>query len=352
MALPGMFRCPQAHILRPAVAAGRIAPKVFFYAPVAEMKAQQIVLTYVDALHLCLKGGCIEGAQPQSLCTNGFHDFLTNLFCGAVIPAPDHVGRTLPRDLSAVVPPAIVLAAARADQFPTERVRHALGIPGWKLCGPRPDAGLNLGKDLARDDALVVILNEVLRQFAFVGPVDLPQVIDAVLLLQEQVALIPVSGAITFKITFEEGILPKVWPEARTRKTRKIKLEEAPVPEHITAGLQAALEQAEAEGQPMAEIAEAAAQGAEITTELNGQELTITAHETENMEAAFNVTGERRKALVEAVKAFIDAPAVYQNAPSFAYVIGDYTVSKTGTVSGPANEALMAALNAKGFIAE
>ena len=163
---------------------------------------------------------------------------------------------------------------------------------------------------------------------------------------------VPVTGAITFKIMFEEGILPKVWPEARTRKTRKIKLEEAPVPEHITAGLQVALEQAEAEGQPMAEIAEAAAQGAEITTELNGQELTITAHETENMEAAFNVTGERRKALVEAVKAFIDAPAVYQNAPSFAYVIGDYTVSKTGTVSGPANEALMAALNAKGFIAE
>ena len=62
------------------------------------------------------------------------------------------------------------------------------------------------------------------------------------------------------------------------------------------------------------------------------------------------VTGERRKVLVEAVKAFVDAPAVYQNAPSFAYVIGDYTVSKTGTVSGPANEALMAALNAKGFI--
>ena len=96
----------------------------------------------------------------------------------------------MPRDLSAVVPPAIALAAARADQFPTERVRHALGIPGWKLSSPRPDAGLNLGKDLPRDDALVVILNEVLRQFASVGPVDLPQVIDAVLLLQEQVALI------------------------------------------------------------------------------------------------------------------------------------------------------------------
>lgn len=132
---------------------------------------------------------------------------------------------------------------------------------------------------------------------------------------------VPVTGAITFKIMFEEGVLPKVWPEARTRKSRKVSPKETPMPEKITAGL-------------------------------NGQELTITAHEPENMEAAFNVTGERRKALVEAVKAFVDAPTVYQNAPSFAYVIGDYTVSKTGTVSGPANEALMAALNAKGFIAE
>ena len=56
------------------------------------------------------------------------------------------------------------------------------------------------------------------------------------------------------------------------------------MPERITARLQAALLQAETEGQPVAEIAEAAAQGAEITAELNGQELTITAHEPENME--------------------------------------------------------------------
>ena len=48
------------------------------------------------------------------------------------------------------------------------------------------------------------------------------------------------------------------------------------------------------------------------TTKLNGQELPITTQEPENMEAAFNVTGERRKALIEAVKAFVDAPAVYQ----------------------------------------
>ena len=47
-----------------------------------------------------------------------------------------------------------------------------------------------------------------------------------------------------------------------------------------------------------AEIVEAAVQGAEIAIELNGQELTLMAHETENMEAAFTITGERRKTLV------------------------------------------------------
>ncbi|MDY3279273.1 MAG: hypothetical protein SOX25_04125, partial [Eubacteriales bacterium] len=163
---------------------------------------------------------------------------------------------------------------------------------------------------------------------------------------------VPVTGAITFKIMFEEGVLPKNWPEARTRKTRKAKSEEAPISEKITNGLQAALEQAEADGQPVAEIAEAATQGAEITAELNGQEVTILAQEPVSTEAAFNVTGERRKALVEAVSAFVGTPAVYQNAPTFAYAIGEYTISKTGTLTGPANETLMAALNAKGFIVE
>ena len=37
--------------------------------------------------------------------------------------------------------------------------------------------------------------------------------------------------------------------------------------------------------------------GEEVTTELNGQKLTITVHGLENMAAAFNVTDERRKAL-------------------------------------------------------
>ena len=62
--------------------------------------------------------------------------------------------------------------------------------------------------------------------------------------------------------------------------------------------------------------------------------------------------GEQRKALVTAVSAFVDAPAVYQNAPTFAYAIGEYSVDKEGTLTGPASEALVAALQAKGFMAE
>ena len=66
----------------------------------------------------------------------------------------------------------------------------------------------------------------------------------------------------------------------------------------------------------------------------------------------YHVTGEQRKALVTAVSAFVDAPAVYQNAPAFAYAIGECSVGREGTLTGLANKALMTALQTKGFMAE
>ena len=135
----------------------------------------------------------------------------------------------------------------------------------------------------------------------------------------------------------------------------------------MTEAIQHALEQAEAEGQPVQEITEAAANGAKIQAEVNGPEIIITAEDGEetaestkpeeapqeySMALYYHVTGEQRKALVTAVSAFVDAPAVYQNAPTFAYAIGEYSVDKEGTLTGPASEALVAALQAKGFMAE
>lgn len=70
------------------------------------------------------------------------------------------------------------------------------------------------------------------------------------------------------------------------------------------------------------------------------------------MEITYNVTGEKRKALVKAVSSFTGDPVAYQNAPTFAFAIGSYTVDKNGILIGPANDQLLQALAARNFLAE
>ena len=71
----------------------------------------------------------------------------------------------------------------------------------------------------------------------------------------------------------------------------------------------------------------------------------------EYIEAAYNVTGVRRKQLVVAVSEFTNIEPEYKAAPSFAYEIGDYMVDKEGTLTGPENPALIESLKEQGFIA-
>lgn len=49
----------------------------------------------------------------------------------------------------------------------------------------------------------------------------------------------------------------------------------------------------------------------------------------------YNVTGERRKALVRAMSEILGEDAIYQGAPTFAYKIDGYTVSRSGLVTCP-----------------
>ncbi len=181
---------------------------------------------------------------------------------------------------------------------------------------------------------------------------------------------VPMSGAITFKIYFEPGILPETWPEPRQRKTRSHKnTDPEPVPEQpdqdainaATEAIAAAMEQAGEEGQPVDEFTQAAAQGAEITTEIieaedGSHEIIITAEDElddeplpEAMEIHYNVPGSTRKALANAIGEIIGTYPSYQAAPSFAYIIGEYTLDRNGALTGPRNSQLLLALDQYGY---
>ena len=177
---------------------------------------------------------------------------------------------------------------------------------------------------------------------------------------------VPVTGAITFKIMFEEGVLPKAWPEPRQRKSRTPKAADPePMPEEpaqdAVEAISDALAQAQEEGQPVDEIAQAAADGAEITTEIieaedGGHEIIITAEDEpddeqlpDTMEIHYDVPGSARKALASAIGEIIGTYPSYQAAPSFAYIIGEYTLDRNGVLTGPRNSQLMLTLDQDGY---
>ena len=173
---------------------------------------------------------------------------------------------------------------------------------------------------------------------------------------------VPESGPITFKIYFKPGTLPEVWPEARQRKTRSPKdADSEPMPEQpaqdameaATEAIADAIDQAREEGQPVDEITQAAAQGTEITTEIieaedGGHEIIITAEDDpenkplpETMTVHYDVPGSARKALANAIGEAIGAYPAYKAAPTFAYIIGDYTLDRQGILTGPHNAYLL-----------
>ena len=132
---------------------------------------------------------------------------------------------------------------------------------------------------------------------------------------------VPAKGAITFKIYFAPGILPKEWPQARERKARIPKQVEKITTVKIATTQTVAVE-------------EAAASSLDIE---------------DMMEIDYDVIGERRKALIAAIGEYLDIDPVYQNAPTFAYAIGEYSVNRVGILTGPTNPTLIEYLTSKGF---
>lgn len=59
------------------------------------------------------------------------------------------------------------------------------------------------------------------------------------------------------------------------------------------------------------------------------------------MQINYNVTGPKRKALVNAISQELNASVKYLGAPTFAYEVADYNVNKKGVLSGPDNKELV-----------
>lgn len=59
------------------------------------------------------------------------------------------------------------------------------------------------------------------------------------------------------------------------------------------------------------------------------------------MQINYNVTGAKRKELVNAISQKLNAPARYLGAPTFAYEVADYNIDKNGVVRGPDNSELV-----------
>lgn len=153
------------------------------------------------------------------------------------------------------------------------------------------------------------------------------------------------DGKITFEIHYDEGVLPEVFPEARTRVSRAAKAA-------AKVAMQQPAEAKEAKAiEPAVEDEPEDSQPTDEPQAENPSEPTTEETEPEGIEVAYNVTGIRRKELVVAVGDFIGAKPEYLRAPTYAFAVGSYNIDKEGTLTGPENPALIESLKEQGFVA-
>ena len=180
---------------------------------------------------------------------------------------------------------------------------------------------------------------------------------------------VPMDGKITFEIHYEPGVLPEVFPEPRIRVTRAAKaaakaereaapINEAPetpdaIPAHEETALAIIPETPVFAAPVKTEEAMAETETAEGNAEPTEEAATKEepSEEPATMEILYNVTGPRRKELAAAVGDFIGAKPKYMKAPTYAFVVEEYTIGRDGTLTGKENKALVEALAAQGFTA-
>ena len=198
-------------------------------------------------------------------------------------------------------------------------------------------------------DAVPVCFIEEGKEIKRVKNIEIPDAIKE-LEYKEFKFDVPMSGAITFKIYFEPGTLPETWPEPRQRKTRA-KKDKIAAPAGEDAAQEASeMPQEAADPQPE-EFRQDEVEAADEPTEAASEDDPGEDEETisEAMEIHYDVPGSARKALASAIGEIIGTYPSYQAAPSFAYIIGEYTLDRNGVLTGPRNSQLMLTLDQDGY---
>ncbi len=116
---------------------------------------------------------------------------------------------------------------------------------------------------------------------------------------------------ITFEIHYEEGVLPEVFPEARTRVSRAAKAAAKAAAQESTEVMAVEAAEPEIEAAP-----EESPQDSKIPAQDPGESATEE-NEPEGIEAAYNVTGVRRKAACSSGKRIYEHRAGIQGSSQF-----------------------------------
>ena len=162
--------------------------------------------------------------------------------------------------------------------------------------------------------------------------------------------MVPLSGAITFKIYFELGTLPETWPEPRQRKSRVKKDEITVLASKNTTPDALEMPQVGADSQLeefQQETAGAADEPADVASDDDPEDDEEPIRKM--MEVHYDVLGSARKALAGAIGESIGVYPSYQAAPSFAYILGEYTLDRNGVLTGPRNSQLLLTLDQDGY---
>ena len=224
---------------------------------------------------------------------------------------------------------------------------------------------MNAGKITAKlRDAVPVCLYAEGEEKARYKNIELPDSIKA-LEIRDFHFDIDAAGWISFRLHFDQGILPDELPAARPPVTREQKraakaAKAAATPEPIE--IPDELDEA-----PVIHTSELMAAAAEAIVAAGGSNVTVTPVEAdaepapapEEPEAEttpeepairFDVPGKKRGKLAQAIGEALACEVVYLGPGSYAYQIGALTLDREGSLTGELPFGLLAALAERGFI--